>query len=284
MYGREPFMRIRLLALDMDGTVLRNDKSISSRTLKALKQAAAFGVLVVPATGRVAKMVPKELLRLPGARYILSSNGASVVDSVSHSILYSRPMTAEASLKIVRLFVSQGLFIEAYCGGVSYADATVLPELRKAGLPEQFFRYIDASQTFVENLPEFLEQNGTALEKVNVPYLPASDKKRLEEEVSAMGPYSVTSSGLINLEVNEAGVSKGDGLMHLCQTLGIGRGQVMAVGDGENDRTMLGFAGIGVAMGNAEPYLQREADFVTGTNEEDGVAQAVEKFILSQGC
>lgn len=274
-------MKIQLLAVDLDGTVLRDDKTISARTLKSLEDAASRGVRVVPATGRVAKMVPKELLRLPEARYILTSNGASIVDLQSRSVLYSRPMTMEASLRIVRLFTYLGFFVEAYCGGVSYSDAALLPALRQSGLPERFFRYIDASQTFVGDLPDFLERNGAPLEKVNIPYLPAAKKERLEREVLAMGPYSVTSSGSINLEINDAGASKGDGLLHLCRILGIESDRVMAVGDGDNDRTMLRFAGLGVAMGNAEPDLFREADFVTGTNEEDGAAQAVEKFVLS---
>lgn len=274
-------MKIQLIAFDLDGTVLRDDKTLSPRTLNSLREAASRGIRVVPATGRVAKMVPNELLRLPGARYVLTSNGASVVDLENRSAVYARPMTLDASLKIVRFFASGGFFVEAYCGGVSYADASALPSLRKAGLPERFFRYIDASQTFVGNLPDFLERKGAPLEKVNVPYVPALEKERLAREVLTMGPYSVTSSGSINLEINEAGASKGDGLLHLCRILGIEPERVAAFGDGDNDRSMLRFAGLGVAMGNAEPDLLREAGYVTGTNEEDGVAQAIEKLILS---
>lgn len=274
-------MSFQLIAVDLDGTVLRDDKTLSPRTLKSLEEAASRGVRVVPATGRVAKMVPEELLRLPGSQYVLTSNGASVVDLKNRSVVYSRPMTLDASLRIVRFFTSRGSFVEAYCGGVSYSDAATLPALREAGLPEHFFRYIDASQTFVHGLPDFLEQNGIPLEKVNVPYLPASERKILAKEILAMGPYSVTSSGSINLEINDAQASKGDGLLHLCRILGIENDQVMAFGDGDNDRSMLRYAGLGIAMGNAEPGLFREADYVTGTNEEDGVAQAVEKFVLS---
>ncbi|MVB10638.1 5-amino-6-(5-phospho-D-ribitylamino)uracil phosphatase YcsE [Caprobacter fermentans] len=275
-------MNFQLIALDMDGTVLKNDKTVSKRTMEALGKAAALGIQIVPATGRVAKTVPEEMLRLPGVRYLLTSNGASVVDLTDRSVLYSHPMTMEASLRIVRFFVSRGYFMEAYCGGVSYANEGELPPLRKAGLPEEFFRYIDASQTFVSDLAGFLERNGIPLEKVNLPYVPALERGRLRREILAMGPYSVTSSGTINLEINDRSASKGDGLRHLCETLGIDRKRVAAFGDGDNDRSMLKFAGLGVAMGNAEPDLFRDADYVTGTNEEDGVASAVEKFILSE--
>ncbi|QAT50195.1 HAD family phosphatase [Caproiciproducens sp. NJN-50] len=279
--GKGSAMRFQLIAFDLDGTVLRDDKTISPRTLGSLKAAASLGIRVVPATGRVAKMVPDELLQLPGTRYVLTSNGASVVDLKNRSVVYSRPMALDASLRIVRFFASGGFFVEAYCGGVSYADAAALPALRGAGLPDRFFRYIDASQTFVGSLPDFLERKGAPLEKVNVPYVPALEKERLAREVLAMGPYSVTSSGSVNLEINDAEASKGDGLLHLCHILGIEPGRVAAFGDGDNDRSMLRFAGLGIAMGNAEPGLFRQADYVTSTNEEDGVAQAIEKLILS---
>ncbi|MCI1965799.1 MAG: Cof-type HAD-IIB family hydrolase [Oscillospiraceae bacterium] len=275
-------MRIQMIALDLDGTVLRNDKSISPRTLETLKQAAQMGVRIVPATGRVAKMVPEELLRLPGARYILTSNGANVIDMKNHSTVYSRTMTAAASLRLIRFLTERGLFAEAYTGGVSYSDSALLRQLFKFNLPEQFFQFIRASQTLVDNLPAFLEQQGALLEKVNIPYLPKKEKQFLAEEIPAMGPYSVTSSGYQNLEINAVHASKGDGLLHLCQVLGMERDRVMAFGDGDNDRTMLRFAGLGVAMGNAEPDLFGVADEVTDTNEEDGVAKAVEKYVLSQ--
>jgi Cof subfamily protein (haloacid dehalogenase superfamily) len=277
-------MKYQMLALDLDGTVLKNDKTISPRTLKSLKEAADRGVRIVPATGRVAKMVPVELLRLPGTRYILSSNGANVVDFKEKKTIYSNPMTAADSLRLVRFLASRGLFVEAYCGGASFADSSALSNLRRTGLPERFFRYIDASQTFVGSLPDFLEQKRIPLEKVNIPYLPNLEKERLEQKIQAMGPYSLTSSGFFNLEINAAGASKGDGLLHLCGILGIERDRVMAFGDGDNDRSMLRFAGLGVAMGNAEPGLFREADEVTGTNEEDGVAQAIEKLVLTPDC
>lgn len=276
-------MKIELIAVDLDGTVLRDDKTVSPRTMRALKAASAQGVQVLPATGRVAEMVPEQMLRIPGVRYLLTSNGANVVDLANGSSLYTRPMSLENSMRVARLFTSRKFFVEAYCRGVSYANAGALQLLRKAGLPSGFFRYIEASQTLVRDLPDFLENNGLPLEKVNLPYVPAGDRKGLAEEILSLGHYSVTSSGRANLEVNDAGASKADGLSHLCRSLGIDRRRVMAVGDGDNDRSMIRFAGFGVAMGNAGPDLIREADYVTGTNESDGVAAAVEKFVLRPG-
>ncbi|XOQ44812.1 MAG: 5-amino-6-(5-phospho-D-ribitylamino)uracil phosphatase YcsE [Clostridium sp.] len=275
-------MNIQLIAFDLDGTVLRDDKTISPRTLSALREAVSRGIQIVPATGRFEKMVPKEVLCLPGIRYLLTCNGARVVDLSNQSVIYSRTMTLPDALKLVRFLVSRGYFVEAYCAGVSYADSTALPALHAAGLPEEFFRYIDASQTFVDDLLSFLERQGKPIEKFNIPYVPAEERERLKKEILALGPYSITSSGLINLEINDAAANKGDGLLNLCKKLGVGMESVMAFGDGDNDRNMLKAAGLGIAMGNAEPEIQRDADAVTATNEEDGVACAIEKYILSQ--
>ena len=275
-------MNIQLIAVDLDGTVLREDKTISPRTLRAFRKVSSHGVQIVPATGRFAKMVPKELLQLPGVRYLLTCNGARVVDLISQSVLYAHPMSMEASMRLVRFCVSRGLFIEAYCGDVSYANPTALPALKKVGLPDRFFRYIEASQTFVEDLPSFLEQQKKPIEKVNIPYVPAQQREILRQEILTMGSYSVTSSGRINLEINDATANKGDGLLHLCQKIRITPEHVMAFGDGDNDRSMLKIAGLGIAMGNAEEEILQDADAVTETNEEDGVACAIERYILSQ--
>lgn len=273
-------MKIELIAVDLDGTVLKTDKTVSRRTLKALQTAAERGVRIVPATGRVAKMVPRALLELPGVRYLLTSNGAAVFDRHDGSVLYSNTMTAEASVWLARFFVSRGYLTEAYCGGLSYANRGALDTLSGLDFPEGFYDYIMKSQIFVDDLPAFLQEHGCLLEKVNIPYVAPQIRAELSAGVLGTGDYSITSSGYDNLEINAADACKGDGLFHLCERLGIGREQVMALGDGDNDVSMLRFAGLGVAMGNAAPEVKAAADLVTETNNEDGVASAVERLVL----
>lgn len=274
-------MGIELIAVDLDGTALRTDKTVSLRTVRALSAAAARGIQVVPATGRVVKMVSRELVEIPGVRYALSSNGASVVDLRDGSVLYSNLMPPEDSRWLVRFFASRGLLIEAYVGGISYANAGAVEPLRRLSLPELFFDYLRRSQIFVEDLESTLDTRGWGLEKINIPYLPGGERKRIAASLLARGKYSVTSSGHFNLEVNAATADKGDGLAHLCRLLGIAPDRVMAVGDGDNDVSMLRFAGLGVAMGNAFPQAKEAARAVTATNDEDGLAQAVEQYVLA---
>lgn len=273
-------MNIELIAVDLDGTTLRTDKSVSERTAKALAEAAARGIRVVPATGRVAKMLPRAVREIPGVRYAVTSNGASVLDLDERSALYENPMPRGASERIVRFFLAKGYLTEAYCGGLSYANAEAFPKLLERKLPEEIYDYIRESQIFVEDLPAFLRERGFRLEKVNIPFVPAGEMEPLRRAVLAMKGYAVTRSGRVNLEVGDASANKGDGLRHLCERLGVGPDRVMAIGDQENDVEMLRFAGLGVAMGNAARAALDAADAVTASNDGDGVALAVERYAL----
>ena len=273
-------MGIRLIALDMDGTVLRTDKTVSERTMRALRSAAERGIAVVPATGRIVKMVPKPVASVPGVRYAITSNGAAVFDLKEKSFLYTNLMSREATDHLLRMLEPCGLLVEAYCGGIAYSDARRMDMFQKYTIPKTLYDYVLESQIFVDNLPAFIASKEYRLEKVNVPYVPDSMQGPLREQVLSAGGYSVVSSCPENMEVNKAGVSKGDGLARLCDRLGIRPSEVLACGDGDNDYEMIRFAGIGVAMENSIPALKEAADFVTDTNDRDGVAKAVEKFAL----
>ena len=276
-------MNIRLLALDMDGTVLRSDGTVSGRTRDVLKKAAARGALVVPATGRVVKMLPEPVRSIPGVRYAVTANGGSLWDLKDSSALYTNPMPTRDADFIIRLFASYGLMVEAYCGGVSYSDRKEFRLLRRFPLPDRILRFILRSQQFVEDLPGYLAARGLSVEKINVPFLPPALRPEILKRLKGMRQYTVTSSGFVNLEINAASCSKGEALRHLCRKLGVAPAQVMAFGDADNDVTMLRFAGFGVAMANAEPAARQAADFVTASNDEDGVAAAVERFVFSGG-
>lgn len=276
-------MKVRLIAVDLDGTVLRSDGTVSGRTRRALGEAAARGVLVVPATGRVAKMLPEPVLAIPGVRYAVTANGASLLDLRDRSVLYSNPMPAEDAVEIIRFFSSYGLMSEAYCGGASFSERKGFERLQRLGLPDPVYRYILRSQTFVDRLPEYLVSHGLSVEKINVPFVPAELRQEIGARLSGLRRFTVTSSGSVNIEINAASCNKGEALKYLCLRQGVSPSQVMACGDSDNDVAMLRYAGLAVAMENAVPAARKAANFVTGSNDDDGVAYAVEKFVLSGG-
>ena len=274
-------MNIKLIAVDMDGTILRTDKFVSDRTMAALRKAAKSGCVVLPASGRVANNLPKQVTSIPGIRYVITSNGASVVDMQNRASVYTNLMTVENSNRLLERVCKTGFFVEAYCEGVSYSDRSTLGGLLRLNPPKTLFDLITRSQIFVDDLPRYIASRRVRLEKVNMPFLPKESRDKLYRELSECGEYSLCSSFPDNIEINRSDCSKGEALKHLCETLGIRSEEVMAIGDGGNDLTMLRYAGLGVAMGNAEPDVLDAADCVTATNDEDGAALAIEKYALA---
>jgi Cof subfamily protein (haloacid dehalogenase superfamily) len=273
-------MSIKLIAVDMDGTILRTDKTVSAHTTAALQKAVECGCIVVPASGRVANNLPKNVLSLPGIRYAVTSNGASVVDLFEKRSVYSDPMDSQTPA-LLRELIGGGFFAEAYCGGSAYSDRAAFEVLLRRNPPEKLLEFIRASQIFVDDLPGYLESRGTRVEKINIPFLPPEEREGIYHRLEAAGKYTLCSSLWGNIEINRADCSKGRALEHLIGLLGIRREEVLAVGDGGNDLEMLRFAGIGVAMKNALPEVLAAADFVTASNDEDGAALAIEKFALA---
>lgn len=274
-------MTFKLIAIDMDGTALRSDKKLSERTVSAICSAIKQGCLVVPTTGRVAKMLPKQVSTIRGIRYSITSNGASLIDLRDGSVMYSNLMTMDETNKIIRFVSDTGLLAEAYCSGVSYAEKSALDHLLKLNPPKNILSYIMESQIFVDDLPDYIASHNIPLEKINIPYIPDEFRDQLYLKLSEMKEYSICSSGLVNIEINSVSCSKGNALRHLCSELEISPSQVMAIGDSGNDVSMLQYAGFSVAMGNADAQLRSSADYITGTNDEDGAAYAIEKFVLT---
>lgn len=271
-------MKIRLIAADLDGTLFRADKTISPRTLKALQTARERGCVFVPATGRVRRTIPAQVFSIPGVRHIITSNGAAVYDLAADTTVYTDLMTPAQAERFLSRMCAQGFLVEAYANGLSYAHRPALEGMLRLCPPEWLRRVTLEQQIFVDDLPSYVRENGLLPEKLNLPFLPAQEHERVLKLLAEMGDCCVCSSAETNVEINTATCSKGSALRALCGLLGIGAQEVMTFGDGGNDAEMLRWAGLGIAMGNAAPEARGAAAEVTGSNEEDGVASAIEKY------
>ncbi len=274
-------MKIKLIAADLDGTLLHDDKSVSQRTLSDLQKAAEAGCIVMPATGRVLSGIPHQVLSVPGISYAITSNGASVVDLKKHSVIYSNLMTTEESGSIVKKMCKTGFLVEAYLNGTAYCERKAFERMLSLNPPKWLTDFVLKSQNFVDDLPSFISSHNAQLEKVNMPYIPEDIRVPMYKKLRSENKYFICSSCPTNIEVNTIGCSKGKALKVLCSKFGINPDQAMAIGDSGNDLKMLQEAGVAVAMKNAEPEISSAANFVTSTNNEDGVAAAIEKFVLS---
>lgn len=273
---------IRLIALDLDGTVFDDQKRISPRTLAALRAALDKGVDVIPATGRTLTGVPEEFLHMQGVRYALTSNGANVIQlNTGRSVVRLPFATADALalLAALRPFAgSLSLFVDGKC----YTDRENAARV-DACCPPELLAYVRRSRVLTDDLEEVIRLSAGLVEKFSILYPDIATRDAAWAAALAACPDAeATTSVPKNLELNAPGVSKGKGLMALAKALALGRDQVMACGDSGNDLTMIQQAGLGVAMGNATPEVLAAADVVTDDNNHDGVAAAIEKYVLGR--
>ena len=271
---------IRLVALDLDGTVFNDKKEITPRTLAALRAACAQGVVVLPATGRTASGVPAAFTSIPGVQYALTSNGASVVNLHTGEQLVNQSFATEDALKIYDILERGGGMMSIFIGGKSYTTRANA-ENHMDVVPENLKEYFRTTRIEVEDMHATLRAHAHEIEKYSMIYHTEAERDAAWREVERTCPgMELTSSLPRNMEINAPGVTKGSGLLALADYLGLARDQTMAVGDSGNDRAMLEAAGLGVAMGNATNEIREIADVITDDNNHDGVAVAIEKYVL----
>lgn len=270
---------IRLIALDLDGTVFDDEKRITPRTLAAMRAALDKGVAVIPATGRTLDGVPEAFLDLPGVRYALTSNGASVVDRSDGRLLVRQCFAPKQAARLFDILEPLGGMMCLFVDGTSYTTEANARDSYHL-VPPALRPYFRKTRRIVPDIHPILAGHADGIEKFSILYGSLEARDAAWQAALAAGPVEATTSLERNLELNAPGVSKGTGLLALAKVLGLRPEQVMACGDSGNDLTMIRLAGLGVAMGNATDEVKAAADSITLDNNHDGVAAAIERFVL----
>lgn len=273
--------RIRMIGLDMDGTLLTTEKELTEHTREVLREAIDTGVVVLPATGRPLAGIPEEVLKFPGVRYAVASNGARIVDLKESRVLYEDLVPYETGRRVLEICSRYDSMLEIYYDGVGYAEEEKLKHLDEYVPRLPMARYIASSRRPVADVRAMHEERKAPTDKVQALFRTTEECKKAWKEVEKEIPdIEITGALSNNIEVNAKGVNKGRGLMILGELLGIHREEIMAVGDGSNDIAMLREAGLGVAMENATEAVKAAADVVTLSNDQEGAAAAIEKYVL----
>lgn len=271
-------MKYKLLVLDVDGTLLNDEREISKRTLAALLKVQQMGVRIVLASGRptYGLMPLAKTLELGNyGGFVLSYNGCQIIKAQNGEILFERRINPEMLPYLEKKARKNGFAI------FTYHDDTLITDS-----PDN--EYIK-NEALLNNLKIIREDEfSTAMDFAPCKCMLVSDKEKaligLEQhwEKRLAGTLDAFRSEPYFLEVVPCGVNKANTLGALLEHLGVTREEVIAVGDGVCDVTMLQLAGMGVAMGHSQDSVKVCADYVTASNEEDGVALAVEKLILAE--
>ena len=275
--------RIKMIGLDLDGTLLTDRKEFTERSKRTLRAAIDSGITVLIATGRPLTGIPEEIRNFPGMRYALTSNGAKVMDVWEDRVVDEHLLSAKLAEKALEICRKCDTLQEVYYDGVSYA-----PEDKRDLIPRyhknpNMWEYMRKTRTWTDNILQMVRESGRGLDKIQILFADMDERTKAWKELSEVDGLELVGSLGYNIEINAAGVNKGTGLVSLGRLLGIKRGEIMACGDGDNDLLMLKEVGFGVAMANAEEEVKKAADYITLSNEEDGVAEAIEKFALRGG-
>ena len=274
MHNKKP--TIYLVAVDMDGTLLHNDKSISGYTINVLRKIVEKGILLVPASGRPLNGMKAAVLNnVKGIKYAICSNGAMLMDVQKEKSISETGIPTEKALKALAYLEQFPVAVYVHTDkGTFRAEGW-----EKTGLSEKY-PYIRFSEGNVKNLGEFLKTSGVNVMKMGAFVLTDELAQKLLEKGSPIPGIAFLRTGDGIIELNSTNASKGNALYILCEKLGIQLENVLAIGDNENDISMLQAAGISAAMRNAEDDVKQAAKFVAGNNEEDGAAHFLEEWVL----
>jgi len=271
---------IKMIGLDMDGTLLTTEKKLTAYTKAVLRKALEQGIEIVLSTGRAITGIPKELLEMPGMKYAVTINGARILDLRKNKVIYENTLSIETALKLLDIIGEYDAIQEAFINSVCYSSKDKLSHANDYFVHPSIAEYIVKSRTPVENVRATVIEKNSSVDKVNGQFRNAEDKKSSYELLTKVPGVVVVSSLGNNWEINAEGTDKGSAMLKLGELLGIQREEIMACGDGMNDIAMLKAVGLGVAMENADPEVREVADYITASNDEDGVAKAIEKFAL----
>lgn len=282
---------IRIVALDLDGTLLDSEKRLSEVNRDALARAAEKGVEIVPTTGRFFGMMPPAVRDLPFVRYAITINGAQVYDRETDTAIVRDEIPLDMALGVMEVLDRYDVIYDCYRQNWGWMTAALQEKAADYATNEHYLRMVREFRKPVPELKAHLREtavNGDVqkimLFAANRERSAAIDRLRgLSDEIAARFPeIKVTASTWNNLELNIRTAHKGNALRRFAEHLGLTLENCMAFGDGMNDFTMVEAAGLGIAMANAEPEVKRVAKDMVPSNDEDGVARGIEKWIFSR--
>ncbi|MFI3206873.1 MAG: HAD family hydrolase [Clostridia bacterium] len=272
---------IRLLAFDLDGTILLNHNEIPRENLKVLEKASAKGVYIVPTTGRIKTFIPTFISDLDFIKYAITANGGGAYNIRTDECLYEASISQSQAIEISKIIEKYNLYVEFYLDGNAHSlKQDVETAMSKHKMPESKRYFLSKKYFYYDNISEFLSNPKNNYQKINLTYVPSNIREEVIKEINKTADLCVTSSICDNIEINHKNATKALGINALCKHLGISKDEVMTIGDGSNDISMLKWAGTSVAMGNAIDEAKAVSKYITDDCINMGFAKAVEKFIL----
>lgn len=276
--------KIKMIGFDLDGTLLTDQKELGEYTVQILKRAVEEEIVILPITGRPLCGLPEEVTGLTGLRYAITANGARILDLKNAAVLKEQLVSVETAEKILDILGNYDSLREIYYDGTGYAEREKLEQIDHFFEEGPMAEYVRSTRQPVENLMDKFRKESREVDKVQGVFADLGEREAALDEIRKLEGVTITGALHNNIEVNAAGVDKGNALLWLAQYLGIAPEETMAFGDGNNDITLLEKAGTGVAMKNGIEEVKHAADRITEkTNDEEGAAKFIETYVLKKG-
>jgi Cof subfamily protein (haloacid dehalogenase superfamily) len=277
-----------MIGLDLDGTALDEEKHLRPAVREAMEVAIAAGYLVIPATGRPVRGLSPEMMSVPGVSYAVTSNGAVLFkindfEKQDWEEIYRDPLPDETVWQIVETLKPYDVIIDCFIDGHGNMPLSMKDSVSRRGLPQGLVTYILKDRAFHENWEAFVRSKPGETVKMTIIFdmtkNGAAEKEEAREALKQVPGILVVSGGRHNLEISRETTGKGRGMLQLCRILGVDPSRTMGCGDEGNDLDLIESAAFGVVMGNADDEINACGDFVTLSNEEDGVALGIHEFL-----
>lgn len=273
-------VNISLIALDLDGTLLNRHGTLSDANRKALLEVMSKDVHVCICTGRAFDTIPEDLLSFSGIEYAITNNGASVYRILGKEKINSLYLEPEAVLTVLEQTREYSVSYEAFLDGGAYASRDYVDNPVAHGASLSAVNYIKSTRHPVDDIEKFMKEHINELESLDVVVPDVVLKDEIIDRIkAATRKVYITSSVKQLIEISSMYGGKREGLCFLAKYLNIGRENIAAFGDADNDIDMLDYAGCGIAMANASHRLLEVADYVTTHHDEDGVAYAIKNIL-----
>lgn len=271
--GDHRMSQYRLIALDIDGTLLNSKKEVTPACADAVRRASKEGQTVVYCTGRAVSELEEFYDLLPEIRWGVYASGAGLVDIQNQSVFSLRPVPKPHADFILALAKTKDIMPQLVIGDRDVIQASHLKQLNHFHM-EIYRPLYERAMTLVPDIYEFAANCREDFLKINLYHADVEERARTREQLAHL-PLERVYSEKTSLECSALGVNKGAGLMRLCRELNVPPEECAAVGDADNDIPMIRAAGLGIAMGNAAEHVKAAADRVVADSDNDGCAEAI---------
>jgi len=277
---------IRIIGLDLDGTLLDPSKKITSYTLETLREAAARGIEIVPTTGRYFTAMPSCIREMPFVNYCININGASVAEVSTGKKIYTAEIPLAEAQEIMRFLDDKPVIYDCYAEDRGFVTGSFKERIPECIKDPHYREMFDTMRQSVPELKAYLTERaselpGLGIQKIQFFTADHDLQQHLLHHGAELFPDIICTCSVAdeNVEFNNIRANKGDALAGLAKHLGLTLENCMSFGDGDNDIPMLTACGVGVAMKNACPEALAAADYVTLSNAEDGVAHFIREYL-----